>query len=102
MEISEQQTNIFYTAYTMRTIQELVAQTDHARKMPTWSKRMSILTNFFPPPRFDRYMYIILSSMRMDFTAANKLTECGLTARANDLYILYGSGSFEPFSCLRS
>ena len=24
--------------------------------------------------------------MRMDFTAANKLTECGLTARANDLY----------------
>ena len=28
MEISEQQTNIFYTAYTMRTIQELVAQTD--------------------------------------------------------------------------
>jgi len=36
--------------------------------------------------------------MRMDFTAANKLTECGLTARANDLYILYGSGSFEPFS----
>ena len=27
-EISEQQTNIFYTAYTMRTIQELVAQTD--------------------------------------------------------------------------
>ena len=91
--LSLQRENIFCTAYTMRTIQELVAQTDHARKMPTWSKRMSILTNFFPPPRFDRYMYIILSSMRMDFTAANKLT-CGLLGLT--MYILYDSGSFEP------